>query len=75
MLAVFGALRDLVTRKLRGTSHPVTVLLYSNLTITAVGMPFFLAAPKLFTLAQIGLLVLSSVLIGAVHLMHSVRLI
>jgi drug/metabolite transporter (DMT)-like permease len=40
------------------------------LIIAVVGMPFFLANPESFTLPQIGLLVLSSALIGAAHLMH-----
>jgi drug/metabolite transporter (DMT)-like permease len=68
--AVFGALRDLVTRKMRSTGHPVTVLLYSNLIIAAVGMPFLLFVYQPFSLPQIGLLVLSSALIGTAHLMH-----
>jgi len=33
--AVFGALRDIITRKMRNSGHPVTVLLYSNLIIAA----------------------------------------
>ncbi len=68
--AVFGALRDLVTRKMRGTGHPVTVLLYSNMIIAAVGLPFLFVSREPFSLPQIGLLVLSSALIGAAHLMH-----
>ncbi len=68
--AVFGALRDIVTRKMRGTGHPVTVLLYSNLIIASVGLPFLLVVWKPFSLPQTGLLILSSALIGAAHLMH-----
>ncbi len=68
--AVFGALRDLTTRKMRGTGHPVTVLLYSNLIIASVGMPFLLSSWQPFTVQQIGLLILSSALIGVAHLMH-----
>ena len=68
--AVFGALRDLVTRKMRGSGHPATVLLYSNLIIASVGLPFVLFSWQPFTLPQMGLLVLSSALIGTAHLMH-----
>lgn len=68
--AVFGALRDLVTRKMRSSGHPVTVLLYSNIIITAVGLPVLLSVWQPFTLPQFGLLVLSSALIGCAHLMH-----
>ncbi len=68
--AVFGALRDLTTRKMRGTGHPVTVLLYSNLIIASVGMPFLLSSWQPFTVQQLGLLILSSALIGVAHLMH-----
>ncbi len=68
--AVFGALRDLVTRKMRSSGHPVTVLLYSNLIITAVGLPVLFTVWQPFTLAQMGLLVFSTALIGCAHLMH-----
>lgn len=68
--AVFGALRDIVTRKMRGSGHPVTVLLYSNLIIASFGLPFLMMAREPFSLPQIGLLILSSALIGAAHLMH-----
>lgn len=68
--AVFGALRDIVTRKMRSVSHPVTVLLYSNMIIAAVGMPFLFFVWKPFSLPQLGLLMLSSALIAAAHLMH-----
>lgn len=68
--AVFGALRDIFTRKMRGSGHPVTVLLYSNLIIAAVGLPFLLFVWKPLSLAQTGLLILSAALIGAAHLMH-----
>ncbi len=68
--AVFGALRDIVTRKMRGSGHPVTVLLYSNLIIAMVGMPFLLLSWQPFSLSQLGILVLSSALIGTAHLMH-----
>lgn len=68
--AVFGALRDLVTRKMRSSGHPVTVLLYSNMIITLVGLPLLVSAWQPFTLAQTGLLMLSSALIGCAHLMH-----
>ena len=56
--AVFAALRDLVTRKMRGTGHPVTVLLYSNILIALVGLPFLGVGWQSFSLPQIGLLVL-----------------
>lgn len=68
--AVFGALRDLVTRKMRGSGHPVTVLLYSNLIIASVGLPFLLLVWQPFTLPQFALLLLSAALIGVAHLMH-----
>jgi len=68
--AVFAAMRDLLTRKMRGTGHPVTVLLYSNMIIAAFGLPFLFFVWKPFTLAETGLLILSSALIGTAHLMH-----
>ena len=68
--AVFGALRDIITRKMRSSGHPVSVLLYSNLIIAAVGLPFLLAAWQPFSLAQTGLLILSTALIGTAHMMH-----
>jgi len=68
--AVFAALRDLLTRKMRGSGHPVTVLMYSNLLIASVGLPFLLTGWQSFSLSQWGLLVLSSALIGVAHLMH-----
>ncbi len=68
--AVFGALRDIVTRKMRGVSHPVTVLLYSNMIIAVVGMPFLFFVWQPFSLPQLGLLMLSSALIAVAHLMH-----
>ena len=68
--AVFGALRDLITRRMRGRGHPVTVLMYSNLITASVGLPFLLIYWQPFTLLQLGLLILSSALIGVAHLMH-----
>lgn len=68
--AVFAALRDLLTRKMRSTGHPITVLLYSNMVITAFGLPFLLFVWQPFTLAETALLILSSALIGTAHLMH-----
>jgi drug/metabolite transporter (DMT)-like permease len=68
--AVFGALRDIVTRKMRSSGHPVAVLLYSNLIIMSVGLPFLLFVWQPFSLAETGLLFLSAALIGSAHLMH-----
>jgi len=67
---IFGALRDIFTRKMRSSGHPVTVLLYSNLIIAGVGVPFLLYTWQPLALAQLGLLILSAALIGAAHLMH-----
>jgi len=68
--AVFGALRDIITRKMRNSGHPVTVLIYSNLIIAAVGLPFLPFVWQPFSLAQTGLMILSAVLIGSAHMMH-----
>jgi len=68
--AVFGALRDIVTRKMRSSGHPVAVLLYSNLIIMSVGLPFLLFVWQPFSLAETGVLFLSAALIGSAHLMH-----
>lgn len=68
--AVFGALRDIVTRKMRSSGHPASVLLYSNLIIASVGLPFLVFVWQPFTIAETGLLVLSAALIGTAHLMH-----
>lgn len=68
--AVFGALRDILTRKMRSTGHPVSVLVFSNLVIALVGLPFLFLIWQPFSLAQIVLLIVSSALIGTAHLMH-----
>lgn len=68
--AVFGALRDLFTRKMRSNGHPISVLLFSNLVIAGVGLPFTLWNWQPLTLTQAALLVLSTSLIGTAHLMH-----
>jgi len=68
--AVFGALRDLFTRKMRSIGHPASVLLYSNLIIAGLGLPFMLWQWQPLTLAQAAMLVLSTSLIGIAHLMH-----
>lgn len=67
---IFGALRDIFTRKMRGSGHPVTVLLYSNIIIATVGVPFLLLTWQPLGLPQIALLILSATLIGVAHLMH-----
>lgn len=68
--AVFGALRDLFTRKMRSSGHPVSVLLYSNLIIAGLGLPFMLWNWQPLSLTQTAILVLSTSLIGTAHLMH-----
>ena len=68
--AVFGALRDLFTRKMRSSGHPVSVLLYSNLIITGLGLPFMQWSWQPLTLVQAAMLVLSTALIGTAHLKH-----
>ena len=68
--AVFGALRDIITRKMRSSGHPVTVLLYSNLIIAAVGLPLLPLVWQPFSVAQTGLMILSAALIGSAHMMH-----
>lgn len=68
--AVFGALRDIFTRKMRTTGHPIGVLLYSNLIIAGVGLPFLLWNWQPFSFVETGLLILSAALIGTAHLMH-----
>jgi drug/metabolite transporter (DMT)-like permease len=68
--AVFGALRDLLTRKMRSSGHPISVLLYSNLIIAGLGLPFMLWHWQPLTFTQASILVLSAALIGCAHLMH-----
>lgn len=68
--AVFGALRDLFTRKMRSIGRPASVLLYSNLIIAGLGLPLMLLQWQPLTLARAAMLVLSTSLIGIAHLMH-----
>lgn len=69
--AVFGALRDLTTRRISVTDDSSSILMVSSLMLCAVGvaaMPWFNWLK--IELIDVGLLVLSAMLIGAGHFLH-----
>lgn len=69
--AVFGALRDLTTRKLSVTDDSSSILMISSMVLCAAGI---VTIPWLnwlkIELVDFGLLVLSGVLIGVGHFLH-----
>lgn len=68
--AVFGALRDITTRQMRSSEHPIAVLFFSNCVVAALGFTTAAWGWRGFDSAQLVLLLVSAALIGGAHFLH-----
>lgn len=67
--ACMGALRDVITRRLSATDNATSILLTANVATAGAGM-VFVASWSMPTLAHIGVLAVSGLLVGGAHYLH-----
>ena len=69
--AVFGAMRDLLTRRIRNSENAMSLLFCTNTIIACAGALMALLVDwRMFSAADGAMLVMSAALIGAAHYLH-----